>query len=511
MATGHWSSAIRRVERLWTHGTAAGQSESELLGLYLGGDEAAFEALVARHGPMVHAVCRRALGNRHDADDAFQATFIVLARKAGSVRRGEPLEGWLYGVARKVAARARSVDESRRRREARRGEAGDGGPDPARQAQRLEAAEIVQSEVDRLPAAGRAVVVLCDLAGCSHEEAAARLGLPLGTVKSRHSRARALLMDRLRGRGLAPAPALASIDDGAGIAPVPPALLKATAAAACAYAAGRAAVAGLTSTHASSLANGVLTAMLVNHFKVAAVATLAAAVFTAGAAAFAQIGPGTPAPAPIPGATAIPQPEPGGENPPQIEEGAERPPGAIKKGTDRRAAAKRSNAAANQQGQGGMFGRGGEGGFGGFGGEITPIPEVGDDPASQATATQLEAAITMQFPNETPLEDILKYVKATMAKDPKAKPLRIYVDPEGLAAAEKTPTSPVTLDLEDVPLRTSLKLALHQLGLTYFVRDGLILVTAPDCVQGLDDAISGQGFVRRPGASNMARPGGNPQ
>ncbi|WZO98917.1 RNA polymerase sigma factor [Isosphaeraceae bacterium EP7] len=290
MASGQWSSVVRQVNRLWTSGTAAGQTEAQLLDRFAtSGDESAFETLVARHGPMVHGVCRRLLRDPNDADDAFQATFLVLARKAGTIDDREALASWLYGVARRVSARARTDASTRRRREAAANPDRPASPDAAHQAQRRELAETVQSEVDRLPASSRAVVVLCDLSGCTHEEAAARLGWPIGTVKGRHFRARNQLKDRLARRGLAPATILSALATGSEARPiVPRALLETTARAACAYATGRETLAGLAATHAIHLAQGVTKTMFTHQIQWAAAATLATALLTAGAGVVAQ-------------------------------------------------------------------------------------------------------------------------------------------------------------------------------------------------------------------------------
>src|ERR1051326_4448825 len=110
MAGTYRGAVVRQVERLFGDGTVTGLSEGQLLEQFVGRrDEAAFAALVARHGPMVLAVCRQVLGNAHDADDAFQATFLILARKAGSLRQPDLLGNWLYGVALRVAQRSRAT------------------------------------------------------------------------------------------------------------------------------------------------------------------------------------------------------------------------------------------------------------------------------------------------------------------------------------------------------------------------------------------------------------------
>jgi RNA polymerase sigma factor (sigma-70 family) len=179
---------------------ASNLDDTDLLYRYAAtGDEAAFEVLVWRHGPMVLGVCRRLLGCNADAEDAFQATFLTLVRKARSVREGAALAGWLFRVAYRIALSVRR-DRSRRRGQER----------PVTEevavldAQRAdELAEVIDAEVDQLPEKYRRVVVLCYLQGHSTEEAAAALGCPRGTVLSRLATARERLRRRLRRRGVA--------------------------------------------------------------------------------------------------------------------------------------------------------------------------------------------------------------------------------------------------------------------------------------------------------------------
>src|SRR5262249_32981962 len=153
--------------------------------------EAAFAALVARHGPMVLGVCRRVLRDERDVEDAFQATFLVLVRRAGAIRDGDRVGRWLHGVAHRVAMRARAHSARRFVHEqpvADPIERGAGVP-ASEDAERRELALIVDEEVMRLPSTLQAPVVLCYLEGMSHDEAARRLRWPVGTVRSRMARA----------------------------------------------------------------------------------------------------------------------------------------------------------------------------------------------------------------------------------------------------------------------------------------------------------------------------------
>lgn len=175
----------------------------------------AFRELTRRHGPMVLGVCRHILSQVHDAEDAFQATFLVLARKAGSIRDRRALGRWLYEVAYRVALRSRGLAARRRSYETQGAEMSSFAPngpyegafDPAWN----ELRPVLHEEINRLPVKYREAVVLCYLEGRTNEEAAALLEWPVGTVKGRLSRARDLLRSRLTRRGLALSAALLSL------------------------------------------------------------------------------------------------------------------------------------------------------------------------------------------------------------------------------------------------------------------------------------------------------------
>jgi len=168
-----------------------------------GGEEAedAFRELVVRHGPMVLGVCRHVLDQHQDAEDAFQATFLVLARKAGSIRDRRVLGSWLYEVAYRIAVRARAHAVRRRTQERQGAEMSVTAPEY--DAGWNELRPVLHEEVNRLPEKYRTPVVLCYLEGKTNEEVAQMLRWPVGTVKGRLSRARELLRSRLTRRGLA--------------------------------------------------------------------------------------------------------------------------------------------------------------------------------------------------------------------------------------------------------------------------------------------------------------------
>ena len=222
--------------------------------------EAAFAALVDRHGPMVLGVCRRVTGEPHAADDAFQAVFLVLARKAHAVRLGadDSLGRWLHGVSLRVARRARVV--AGRRPGAARGLDGLDPVDPSTPLDPCERADLrdaIDAEIARLPARYRSAVVLCHLEGLSQEQAARRLRCPVGTVESRLHRARERLRSGLARRGLTPAGILGRPFREL----VPPGLAKGTAAAAARVSAGEA-LAGVVPAAVAGLAKFTLRGMI---------------------------------------------------------------------------------------------------------------------------------------------------------------------------------------------------------------------------------------------------------
>jgi len=274
MARGSENQAIRQIRTLYATGTLGGQSDAQLVDRFLArGPEAedAFAALVHRHGPMVLGVCRRMLPGS-DADDAFQAVFLVLARRVGSIRRLDGLRPWLYGVA------VRTSKEARRRtarRLAREGEAMDetrlkAAPD----AERGDLLARLDEEMERLPSRFRAVLVLCELEGMPRAEAASQLGLPEGTVSSRLARGRTLLRERLARRGLTLGfGSLAALATKASAAIVTASLADSTVRHAFTFATG-AGTRAIPATVAS-LAEGVLKMMSVARLKLTMVAAIA--------------------------------------------------------------------------------------------------------------------------------------------------------------------------------------------------------------------------------------------
>jgi RNA polymerase sigma factor (sigma-70 family) len=317
------TSVLCHVRRLVGEGRTADASEKQLLVWFVQHrDESAFATLVRRHGPMVLRVCRRVLGNVDDAEDAFQAAFLVLARRAGDIRNRESVSAFLHGVAYRVALHARSA-AARRRVHEQQAQA------MRHEAQETEPADlglraVLDEEVNRLPEKYRAAVVLCYLQGKTYVEAAAQLGWPEGTVKGRLSRARDLLHRRLTRRGLAPGAAVivAALAQPADAA-VTEALAVATAHAAITFCTGT-----TGSGTAMMLAEGVLKTMTTTRLLWGALLSIAV-ITGAGAVVFTPLLARDPAP-PAHSGSADPAEKPEGSGEKAADaNGDPLPPGAV--------------------------------------------------------------------------------------------------------------------------------------------------------------------------------------
>ncbi len=289
MAATQSSTVLQQLRTLFSAGTATWLDDGQLLEQFVDRrDETAFAALVARHGPLVLGACRRLLADPADVGDAFQATFLVLVQKAGSLRNRRLLGTWLYKVAYRIALRTRANTDTPTPPAAERVAA-----DPADDLGRRELCAVIDEEILRLPWRYRRPVVLCYLEGLNHEEAARRLGCPLGTVNSRLAAARERLRVGLSRRGLAPSAVLVGTPSPAGSAraAVPPGLLRVTLTAAQRVADGSP-VAGAASATVSVLSEGVLRAMLTSKIRIAAAVILGAGVAVAGMGLLPQKAPG---------------------------------------------------------------------------------------------------------------------------------------------------------------------------------------------------------------------------
>jgi RNA polymerase sigma factor (sigma-70 family) len=301
MATDQ-QSFVQNIQTLFDAGAIGELTDRQLLERLKADDrdasELAFAVLVQRHGPMVFHACCSIVRNRHEAEDAFQATFLILFRKAGSLWLHDSIGPWLYGVACRVASCARSAAIRRRALERKSAERVKLTVDDASWDDRD---SVLHEELGRLPIGYRMAVMLCDLEGLTHEQAARQLGLPAGTVRSRLARGRQRLRDRLIRRGLAPA----VVPMGAWLArdSVPASLTTITVENALRFAAGKGATGPMASTIA--LMEGALRVMFVSKLKSITALGLAAGALIGGGA---LVGHGAMGRAQV--ATAAVKPEP---------------------------------------------------------------------------------------------------------------------------------------------------------------------------------------------------------
>ncbi len=272
MANVRDNSPGRALSTLFRDGVMGTHSDAQLLERFTtrDGDTAAmaFETLLARHGPMVLRVCRSILRDEHASEDSFQATFLVLARKARNLRVRDTLGPWLHAVACRVASCARSSESRRKRHERRVAETASSSGNHASPS---DWEGVLHEEVNRLPDRYRQPLVLCYLEALTGEEAAKRLDWPLGTVRSRLARGRERLRVRLTRRGLAPATGLATIGAAeSALAQVPSALAKTTILAAQRMVAGQV-PAGVVSAAAVEIMKGTIRVMLTHQLRNAAI------------------------------------------------------------------------------------------------------------------------------------------------------------------------------------------------------------------------------------------------
>ncbi len=284
MATSQMSEVIQHLRRTVLLPDGVGLTDGQLLEDYLSRrDETALAALVGRHGPMVWGVCRRLLGNYHDAEDAFQATFLVLVRKAASITSRASVGNWLYGVAHWTALQARRTAARRKKRERQVVAM----PEPAVAGQDLwrDLEPLLDEELARLPDKYRAVIVLCDLEGKTRKEAARQLGCPEGTVAGRLARARAMLARRLTRRGISLSGGALSavLSQKVASAGVPTSVVSSAIKAVTLVAAGQAVTTGAISVKVAALTEGVLKTMFLTKLKIAAAVVLIVVSLTGGA------------------------------------------------------------------------------------------------------------------------------------------------------------------------------------------------------------------------------------
>ena len=578
MSSSMRSGAVwKQIRQVFGLGTLSGLSERELLRRFRERrDEAAFAALVALHGSMVVGVCRRLLDDPEDVEDAFQAAFLVLARRAHILRPRAAIGPWLHGVAYRVALKARTQALRRRNRERVVAWSEDSAPAAAEElvasAHRDDLARVLDEEIGRLPGSYRAVMVLCYLEGRTHEQAAERLRWPLGTVKGRLSRAREMLKGRIARRGLTPAlvafEAIAT-QDASAMVPESWIATAAEAAMEASIATGGMTTA-LVSANAAILAEETLALLFRDQAKAAILVLVAVAASAAGAGTLLRgdrdakpaLGQAAPEPAPAlpvaPAPAAAPAPKTREaeaamalrvEAKPQLEK-AEMSPfrdavkadnpvfargyqlafKAFREGNadieavhlwsrrlaegdlvsgnaDRKARALEKHRERMDQVQLVAKDRNQRrpsdlGLLEHLSAQLyrdeaetlanAPIvaaiaaPRAPADPTPRAAANQLKSLailktldqqVAMNFAEATPLDAVLKHVKASTRSPEFPRGIDIYVDPIGLKEVAQSLDARVTIDLAGVPLRRTLTLILGQLGLRYQVREDMILIT----------------------------------
>ncbi|HEX3314719.1 MAG TPA: sigma-70 family RNA polymerase sigma factor, partial [Gemmataceae bacterium] len=320
MAHGPFHAELRQLRTM----LAGPMTDADLLHRFVEKrDEAAFAALVRRHGSLVLRVCRNVLRQDADADDAFQATFLVLARKAGSFRKGMSLASWLHGVAYRCSTNLRKSAMRRQLREKTAAAGGRPSESSASGAAWNELQACLHEEVQRLPASVRAAFVLCVLEDKGRAEAAQALGCPEGTLASRLAKARKILQQRLTARGVTMSAALGAAAIATGAASASAVLVNETTTAALAFAAGNGG--GAVSAQVLALAKSVLKGMILTKAKLGATLMIAALLgVVAGGTLVAQpSGPELPAKkavAPdLASQTANDKPEPGGDKPAHVD------------------------------------------------------------------------------------------------------------------------------------------------------------------------------------------------
>jgi RNA polymerase sigma factor (sigma-70 family) len=284
MADAQLSPVLRHIRKLVAAQHTKERSDLQLLRAFAAdNDQLAFAVLVRRHGPLVMRVCRHVLQQAQDAEDAFQATFLVLARKAASIRRSEALVSWLHGVAYRMAMNAKRNAARRRQHESRVKAASPANP--SWEVAWREVQLLLDEEIQRLPEKYRAPFLLCCLENHSCADVARQLGIKEGTVWSRLAQARKQLQERLTRRGVTLSAVLgaAALSKSASTAAVPDLLAETTSRAAAVSIAGQTTAGGLISAEVANLVKGVMQTMLVTKLKIATMLVLAGTLVAASA------------------------------------------------------------------------------------------------------------------------------------------------------------------------------------------------------------------------------------
>jgi RNA polymerase sigma factor (sigma-70 family) len=443
MATNRTRPGWRALESLFDAGALGGLTDGELLECFqtsrdtVGHD--AFRVLVERHGPMVLGMCRSLVRDPHEADDAFQATFLVLVRKAGSIERRDTIGPWLHGVAGRVARRVRDRAVRRQRREV---EANAEIPCPVRPIAESPSVEaVVQDEIARLPERFRAPVVLCCLEGLSYDLAARRLGVTEPTLRGRLHRARKQLVSQLRGRGITAGTFTSAVEPvRLALPPLPSSLVESTVQFSIRWSSvtGLLSGAALVPDSIAGLARGVIKTMLLQSFKLSGIAVLTAAA-ALGTVVVAQQGKNSG----VDGGTQTTA-NPSGT-------AQEKPDARIELQVERTR-------------------------------WLAKLKEL-DDKArelelkekTKQVEKQLDLRIDAEFSKGIALGDLLKHVKQETTK---AQPpgLPIYVNPIGLEELKRVMGFIVTVNHKQQPVRSILQQALGDAGLKFAATDGFLMI-----------------------------------
>lgn len=443
------------------------RTDSQLLDDFLlGRDEVAFEALLRRYGPMVLGVCRRVLGNQADADDAFQATFLVLLRKAKTLAARERLGNWLHGVAYRTALRARSRQMLRQQKEQQAER-----PMFVEPAGECDVRSLLDEELRRLPRKYRLPIVLCHLEGRSRRHVAQQLRLPEGTLSSRLAAGRKLLATRLarRGYGVAGATLVAALGDNSARAAVTSGLIRETKQIATLVASGKVTFAGCISAPVAALTEGVVKAMFWTKLKVVAAAVLAVSVVSTGAF--------------LGGRSALGQ----AAAPRQAAQSDEQEAQARRKAVGPEINGVRVDFGfmllnsveyqlpikANDHLYAVTFVDGGTVLLGGLKAKAATDAR---SKREQEIEAKLKAIINVDF-KETPLNQVVADIRTWHG-------LNIVLDRPALADEGIAETRPITMRLTNVSLRTALNLLTHDARLTYMIRDEIIVITTEQTARG---------------------------
>jgi RNA polymerase sigma factor (sigma-70 family) len=478
MSRGRTQTAWASLDALITVGTLGDLSDGQLLDYFersrgATGQEA-FRILVERHGAMVLGVCRSLMRDPHEAEDAFQATFLVLVRRSGSIRGRETIAPWLYGVASRVARRAKIRWARRRRREVATDVniASPGGP----AAESSGSEQPLYEEIRQLPESLRVPLILCCLEGQSYDLAARRLGVRESTLRGRLHRARQRLEVRLKRRGLlAPLAARLAEPGGLVLPALPTSLIVSTTEFATRWltVSGLLAGARIVPESIAALARGALHAMVFQTAKVCGLATMLC-VGLVGTLVVAQQekSPKLEPPSyyPPPGA-----PRRDMTTPEEVRRAKGEWQQALEeiKGRQREAEERRRRGIDERKRN-----------------EIEQLRRVGAEQQRQRILDMLDVEVKLDLPRDATLGAFLKAVKSATSQ---AKPpgLPIYVDRTGLEkVAGKTLESPVDcLDIRSGKVGFLLRQALGQLHLSYVVRDGFVMISSREEIieQRLDE------------------------